>query len=202
MALEKAEDELASRRLFLVRHGESTWNAVGLVQGQADVPQLTPLGIRQARQGARGLAGARVGALYSSDLKRATATARAFSQELGLPVATDVRLRERAFGVAEGTPRVLLRADRSGVEGGLVVDADAAPEGGESIRELYHRAAAFVMDLLDQPAPGDTVAVCHGGVVRVVTALLDGVGPDSMPWAPIGNGAVLCRALRLPALAT
>ena len=201
MAFAKAEDGLANRRLFLVRHGESTWNAVGLVQGQADLPQLTPLGIRQARRSARGLAGAEVGALYSSDLKRATTTARAFSEELGLPVATDARLRERAFGVAEGTPRVLLRADRSGIVGGFVVDADAAPEGGESIRELYRRAADFVLELLARPAAGDVVIVCHGGVARVVNALLDGVGPDSMAWAPIGNGAVLCRALRVPALA-
>lgn len=195
------DDEPAGPRLFLVRHGETTWEAVGLVQGQSDVPQLTPLGVRQAWQSARQLAGWRIGALFSSDLRRGSATARAFGEVFNLPVVTDAHLRGRALGVVEGTPRVLLEKRRSGIDAWRVVDADVAPDGGESIRELYDRASVFVRELLAKPPTGDVVVVCHGSVVRVITAFLDGIGPDSMPWGPVGSGGVLLRTLRAPAAA-
>lgn len=198
MRLEEIDKELESPRIFLVRHGESTWDAVGLVRGQSDVPQLTPLGIRQSWQSARGLAGARVGALFSSDLRRASATAQAFGQVLGLPVVTDARLRGRALGIVEGTPSVLLSPDRSGVDGWRVVDADVAPDGGESIRELYTRASEFVRQLLVLPTVGDIVIVSHSGVVRVIAAFIDGTAPESMQWAPVGTGGMLSRVLYRP----
>lgn len=198
MTLGEFDEKSASPRLFLVRHAESTWDAVGLVKGQSDVPQLTSLGIRQAWHSARGLAGEPVGALFSSDLGRARATALPFGEVFGLPVTIDARLRGRALGVVEGTPSVLLGPERSGVDGWRVVDADVAPDGGESIRELYERASGFVRELLAGPALGDVVVVCHGGVIRTITAFLDGIPPESMPWAPVGNGGVLSRTLRAP----
>lgn len=201
MRIELPEDGSEGARLFVVRHGESTWDALGLMQGQSDVPQLTTLGIRQSWETARSLAGAHVGALCSSDLRRAIATARAFSELFELPVVTDARLRERALGVAEGAPSALFGARAfgggAGIDGWRVVDADAAPEGGESVRVLYWRVGSFVQDLLGQAPEGDVVVVSHGGVVRAITALLDGIEPDSMPWVPVGPGGMLSRVLPL-----
>ena len=142
-----------------------------------------------------------IGALFSSDLPRATETARRFNALLGLPVVPEPRLRERALGVAEGLPISQLGPDRSGLDGGRGVDADVAPPGGESIRDLYRRATGFIEELFVQPMAGDLVVVCHGGVVRVVTAWLDGVAPEAMAWSPVDNGLVVARALRAPALA-
>ena len=91
------------RTLWLVRHGESTWNALGLVQGHAGEPVLTDRGSAQAHRAARQLAGRPIGAVYSSDLRRAVQTAQAIADAFGLHVVQDVRLRERCLGVAEGT---------------------------------------------------------------------------------------------------
>jgi probable phosphoglycerate mutase len=190
----------AGRTLWLVRHGESTWNALGLVQGQIGEPALTLLGLDQARQAAAALAAAPVRTVYSSDLQRATQTARPIGAALGLSVTEDPALRERCFGVAEGTPSRWLAAQDSGIDGERVVDVDAAPSGGESIRALYWRAAGFVEQLLsaspdlERPA-GDVVLVAHGGVVRVLLAWFDGIEPDRMGWAPVGNGLVVGRPL-------
>ena len=71
--------------LWLVRHGESTWNALGLAQGHCDQPRLTPLGARQARYVAGQLRGRPIGALYASDLQRAVATAAPLAAALGCP---------------------------------------------------------------------------------------------------------------------
>lgn len=89
--------------LWLIRHGESTWNTLGVAQGHNDQAQLTSRGRRQAAEAAARFRGHRVRALYASDLRRALQTAAAFSGVLGLPVFADARLRERSLGVLEGT---------------------------------------------------------------------------------------------------
>jgi broad specificity phosphatase PhoE len=126
--------------------------------------------------------------VVSSDLRRAAQTAALIGGALGQEVVVDPRLRERSLGTAEGLPSELLGPDRSGVAGGVVVDADAAPAGGESVRQLYERAVACLSERLRQ-GDGDLVLVCHGGVVRVLTAWLAGAGPDGMAWPEVDNGS-------------
>jgi broad specificity phosphatase PhoE len=82
-------------RLFLVRHGQSTWNAQGRIQGWAD-PPLDETGHEQARRLALRLAAEEhgVSAIYSSPLLRARQTAEAVGLALELTVQTDDRLKE------------------------------------------------------------------------------------------------------------
>ncbi|HVC13673.1 MAG TPA: histidine phosphatase family protein [Acidimicrobiales bacterium] len=183
-----------TRRLWLIRHGESTWNASGLVQGQLD-PPLSRSGREQAARCARALAaGPGPEALYASDLRRALETAAPIAETLALRVRREAALRERALGDAEGNPTSDLGPRRSGIEAGHVVDADVGPAGGESVRQLYDRAARCVARILSAHT-GDVVVVCHGGVVRVLLAWLDGVTPDAMAWPEIDNGVPIVRSL-------
>jgi probable phosphoglycerate mutase len=188
------------RRLWLVRHGESTWNVLGLVQGHADVPVLTPRGAKQARRCARLLAGKPIGTIVSSDLQRAAQSALPIGRALHLPISHARRLRERSLGAAEGTPHAALRSDQLGIAGGRVVDADAAPAGGETVRQFYARLVACVNELLSDHPYGDLVLVSHGGVVRVVSAWLDGIEPEEMDWPEVTNGLVIDRVAPSPAL--
>src|SRR5580693_2227520 len=80
--------------VWLVRHGESTWNSAGLCQGHNDEAELTERGLRQAADAAAEFGYRPVRAIYSSDLRRAQQTAAAFAAVLGLPVRLDTRLRE------------------------------------------------------------------------------------------------------------
>src|ERR1700733_5227848 len=89
--------------LWLVRHGESTWNVAGLAQGHDDQAELTDQGLRQAVEAAGQFRGRQVRAIFASDLRRAQQTAAAFAEVLDLPVQADARLRERSLGVLEGT---------------------------------------------------------------------------------------------------
>jgi 2,3-bisphosphoglycerate-dependent phosphoglycerate mutase len=184
------------RTLWLVRHGESTWNVLGLVQGHCPDPVLTRRGRAQAQRAAGQLSGRPVAALYSSDLRRALDTAGPISRAVGREVTVDTRLRERGFGVLEGASSERLDPPVSGIVGGRVVDADAAPPEGESIRRLVDRVAGFLDDLGadgDGDGDGDVVLVVHGGVVRAALAHLDGVEPDDMSWGPVGNGEIFSR---------
>src|SRR5580692_1531727 len=133
--------------LWLVRHGESTWNTAGLVQGHNDEAELTERGLRQATTAAAQFGYRPVRAIYSSDLRRAQQTAAAFAAVLGLPVHSDSRLRERSLGVLEGSRSTTINASVTGLAGGLVIDPDTRPPAGESVRDLYLRAAEFCDDL-------------------------------------------------------
>ena len=81
--------------LFLIRHGESSWNILGLAQGHNDQAQLTHRGRRQAAEAAERFRENQVRALYSSDLRRALQTAAAFSDVLGLPVDERIDFERR-----------------------------------------------------------------------------------------------------------
>lgn len=190
MVSESSLDAVAST-LWLVRHGESTWNVLGLAQGHRDDARLTERGVRQAKAVAAGFAGRRVRALYASDLLRARQSAACIADVLRLEVSLDARLRERCLGVLEGGPFPDVTPELSGLSCGRVADPDASPEGGESVRDLYLRAAAFADDLARKPAPGDVAVVAHGGTLRVLNAYLHGIPVEDMGWEPLENARVL-----------
>ena len=192
--------------LWLVRHGESTWNIAGLAQGHNDEAELTERGLRQAAEAAGQFRGRPVRAIYASDLRRAQQTAAAFAAVLGLPVHADARLRERSLGVLEGTAHKTIGPSATGLADGLVIDPDTRPPAGESVRDLYLRAAAFCDDLaaglrvgpfpaLTSAGPadpaGDVLVIAHGGTVRVLDAYARGIPVDQMTWRPVGNATIV-----------
>ena len=193
--------------VWLVRHGESTWNVEGLAQGHNDEAELTERGVRQAAEAAAQFGYRPVRAIYASDLRRARQTAAAFAAVLGLPVHTDARLRERSLGVLEGTAHKTISSSATGLADGLVIDPDARPSDGESVRDLYLRAAAFCDDLAVglregrdtlpglTGSDGDVLVIAHGGTVRVLDAYVHGVIVDQMPWRPVDNATIV----RIPA---
>ncbi|HEX4091073.1 MAG TPA: histidine phosphatase family protein [Trebonia sp.] len=183
-----------SPAIWLVRHGESTWNIAGLAQGHNDVAELTERGLTQASDAAWQFRDRPIRAIYASDLRRALQTAAAFAVVLELPVFADARLRERSLGVLEGVPSAAIGSSVTGLEAGRVADPDARPADGESVRDLYSRAAEFIDELaatLDDDAAGDVVIVAHGGTVRVLEAYLNGIPADRMGWGPVENATVV-----------
>ena len=192
----------ATSAFWLVRHGESTWNTAGLAQGHNDQAELTSRGQRQAAAAAERFRDRPVRAIYASDLRRALQTATAFGRVVGLPVITDTRLRERSLGVLEGSAAAAIGPEVTGLGDGRVLDPDARPAGGESVRDLYRRAAEFCDDLTagDLAAgdlaggEGDVLIVAHGGTVRVLEAYLHGTDVEQMRWEPVGNAT----AVRIP----
>src|SRR5487761_132743 len=186
--------------LWLVRHGESTWNTAGLAQGHNDEAELTERGRRQAAEAAAQFGYRPVRAIYASDLRRAQQTAAAFAAVLGLPVYADARLRERSLGVLEGTAHQTIGPSATGLAHGLVIDPDVRPPAGESVRDLYRRAAAFCDDLAAglRDGRGDVLVVAHGGTVRVLDAYTRGVPVDQMTWRPVDNATIV----RIPGFGT
>jgi probable phosphoglycerate mutase len=193
-----SHNSISTRQVtWLVRHGESTWNARGLAQGHDDRARLTSRGLRQARAIAVQLRGRPIRALYASDLRRALQTAAPLASALGLTVIRDARLRERCLGVLEGTVAASISPAVSGISDGRVANPDACPDGGESLRDFYRRVARFAGDLAaagpagDTGPAGDVVIVAHGGTLRMLTACRQGVPVEEMTWDPLANATVL-----------
>jgi 2,3-bisphosphoglycerate-dependent phosphoglycerate mutase len=174
----------------MVRHGESTWNVLGLIQGHADGPALTDKGRRQSAQVAEQFRQVRVGAIYSSDLSRAQETAAFVGKALGLSVATDPALRERCFGSYEGLPLSALDTVDSGICGDQVIDGTARPDGGESLDEVYERVGSFLERIQGEHRGGDVILVSHGGAIRAMRAFCAGVPMKGTPWDVVPNGSV------------
>ena len=89
------------RRLVMLRHGQTEYNAGSRMQGQLDT-ELSDLGRDQAVAAAEVLAKRQPLVIVSSDLRRALDTAVALGERAGMPVLVDTRLRETHLGDWQG----------------------------------------------------------------------------------------------------
>lgn len=171
-------------RLIVWRHGNTDWNAVDRVQGQLDVP-LNDLGREQAASAAPLLAALRPDAIVASDLRRAGDTAAALVALTGLPVRTDVRLRERYYGQWQGLTMTEV-AQRFPVEHARwrVGEQDPGCEV-ESLDELGKRVGTALQDAADAVPGGTIVVATHGGGARQGCGYL--LGWDSTVLRTVGS---------------
>lgn len=174
---------MTAGRVILWRHGQTDYNIGGRVQGQVDIP-LNATGWDQVRTGAQLLAAYLGGAtvrIISSDLSRAQDTAAALASLLEVPVESDARLRERAFGVweektrdeiVEGWGSELIEQWSSGLTPSGI--------GMEPKREVAARVAAVIREEAAKLEPEVTlVAVGHGAALSQGATLLLGFDPEA-----------------------
>jgi broad specificity phosphatase PhoE len=179
--------------LYFIRHGETDWNAEARLQGQQDVP-LNDLGRVQAEEAAtrlRALVPRYEDLNYvASPLGRTRETMERLRRMLGLEPSgyrTDERLKELSFGSWEGLTWRELRARDPHVAARRQQDKwGLVPPDGESYAMLAGRVAPAVAEL-----SRDTVIVSHGGVARVLLALLCNVSRREAPVVDIWQGKVL-----------
>jgi len=182
--------------IYYIRHGETSWNAEGRLQGAQDIP-LNDLGRRQAAHAGHVLAElfARDGRdksslpFVASPLGRARTTMELVRGALKLSpdeYALDDRLREIGYGVWEGSTLAEMQAaDPVLFARRLTAKWTMAPEGGETYEAVQFR----MRDWYDSLA-ADTVAVAHGGTARALMVALGIETPVSASDLLIEQGAV------------
>ena len=148
--------------LWLVRHGQTDWNAAGRFQGQSDVP-LNSVGLAQAEALAGRLANTSFDAIYSSDLSRAYRTAQCLARPLGLAIRIEPRLREICQGQWEGMvySEVVERFGEPGDPLQSDVSTDRAP-GGETILEVALRVTDAINEIASAHPAQRVLVVSHG----------------------------------------
>ncbi|MGZ2743730.1 histidine phosphatase family protein [Burkholderia stagnalis] len=171
---------MATTQILFIRHGETAWNRIKRIQGHIDIP-LADTGLAQAQRLAARLAretrdGARIDAIYSSDLMRAQQTARPAADALGLPLVLREGLRERAYGVFQGHDSTEIEARFPDAYAAWQTrDPGFEPEGGESQRAFYHRVLHALEPIVAAHPGGRIACVAHGGVLDCVYRFANGL---------------------------
>ena len=171
--------------LLLVRHGQSEWNAAGLMQGQTPHVPLDRARPCPGRGGRRRTGRPRPARCISSDLVRAVQTAEHCARATGLAIDHHPGPARAGYGVLEGRPSrelwdVVDWTDRALVGRGRREPGRAARPG----RGLPARTSA-------PSPPADVIAlVTHGDTIRAAQAVVAGLGPDAMPAVTPHNGTV------------
>ncbi|RLT23198.1 MAG: histidine phosphatase family protein [Chloroflexi bacterium] len=178
-------------QLLLIRHGETTYNAQGLIYGHAQIP-LNERGQVQAHRLGQRLKQQQIHAVYSSDLIRAMHTAHAIVAHHDLQLVTDMALRELDVGEWEhkSVPDVqqqypTLYQQYCATPGELVYP------GGESHRDLQQRVMTAVNRYVTLHQKDDIICiVCHGGTIAAIVCAVLGLNINLHERIRIDNCAI------------
>lgn len=174
------------KTIILIRHGESETNVIKAFAGQLDVP-LTPNGQEQAHLMAVYMDKYNVEKIYASPLQRAQHTAQAIGNRQGCPIEPISALMEINSGQWQGKTYAQISNDYPDMYKAWKENlCNAAPEGGETCRQLYDRVIAFFKKVLAGP---ETVVclVCHATPIRMIESYIEAGCMDvaqSIPWVP------------------
>ena len=123
----------------------------------------------QAQRLGQALAQEPIAAIYASDLDRAQVTAQAVASATGVALQTDARLRERHYGAFQGLTYDEIETQwPQQAKSWRERDPEFAPEGGESLQDLYARVLPTLDALARRHAGEQIVWVTHGGVIDVL----------------------------------
>jgi broad specificity phosphatase PhoE len=188
------QEKRPPRLLFLVRHGQTTFNVEGRLPGQMEGVALTDEGRRQAYRAAVALSGVPLSAVVSSPLERALETAKAIARGGALEIQQEPDLMDTDVGRWTGQKiDDIKKADPTW--SAFVEHPDQAPEGVESLTQVQARAVAICERILANPDLGNFVAVvAHADIVKVILAHYMGAHLDTLRHLYIGNASISALA--------
>jgi uncharacterized phosphatase len=177
--------------LYLVRHGETDWNAQRRIQGSTDIP-LNAMGRDQAETTGRLLARRDWDGVFSSPLSRAFETASIIAEEVGLEDPQAIAaLVERNYGEAEGLNWQQVEHRFPG---------DTPVPGRETHAEVAERVLPALVELAASRPGESLIVVSHGGVIRSVLNVVDpGVAHGSITNGSIHSFELVDGSLELVA---
>jgi probable phosphoglycerate mutase len=164
---------LSSKKIYIIRHGQTNFNLQGIVQGSGVDSSLNELGQQQAAAFFQKYKDIPFDKVYTSSLKRSMESVKGFL-ELGIPHEQHAGLNEINWGTREGT-RITPEEDayyhgilQTWCEGNTAV----CIEGGESPDLVAERQKPFVDLMLSRPEE-KTVLICmHGRAMRILLSQL------------------------------
>ena len=180
-------------KLYIVRHGQSEWNALHKVCGATDAP-LTEKGRAQAAETAALVAEMTkdepIDLIIASPLSRALDTGRAIQEACGgVPLIIDDRIREINFGENEG---------RSTRDPDFQAEKRIFPRrhpGGESMLMFTHRIYSFLDDIRVRYADKTVLPACHNGICRAAYSYVHDMTNEEFMSYVVGNAAVFVYEL-------
>ena len=158
-------------KIYIARHGETTWNEQGRIQGRSD-PELSSKGVDQSLALRNQLKDQPISAIYTSTLQRSVFTAQPLAEHLSLSIQRQPELDEIAFGMLEG--KWLFDFDKEAKEEWERFKNDRFAyhiPGAENYADVANRIKPFMMRILQEHQGQEVLVVGH----RVVNRLLIGM---------------------------
>jgi broad specificity phosphatase PhoE len=151
--------------LTFIRHGQTDWNASGIIQGASNVP-LNEKGINQAVAKAPFFIEEVYHYAYSSPLDRAWQTMNILCEKnnFNLDIITDIRLKERCFGSIEGHHINLFRSLKA---------QNLLPQSYEDDQTIQNRLQSFLAEMPIKHAGKNILITAHSHVLKTVLILID-----------------------------
>jgi len=176
-----APDSRPPDRWYVIRHGQTDYNARNIVQGSGVDAPLDDTGRLQAERFFRHYSGVPFQSIFVSGLQRTYQTVEPFARQ-GIPVLRVPELNEISWGELEGRPgtanvrAVIHEAIRRWTEGEL----EHRIPGGESPLEVLDRVRLGLRRIEEAAPPGPVLICTHGRTLRVLLAHLLGYGLERM----------------------
>lgn len=162
-----------SLKMIIVRHGETDWNSLRMIQGWKDIP-LNKTGIEKSIKTAKYINNNfnKINKIYSSDLKRAYQTAKPISELLNIPITTNQNLREQSFGELEGNEIDNLKKNDLDLFKKLKFDKNNYNKNNidaETHIQFKNRIMNELNSIINSHKNEDKIIiVTHGGVIRII----------------------------------
>lgn len=164
-----------SLKIYLLRHGETTYSQRGAYCGELDA-ELTPEGRQMAQHFAEAYRSIPWTEIYVSPMKRAIATAQPLCDALNLPMQIREGLREISYGAWEDQEPDFVRQHYD--QDFLRWQTDPAwnpPTGGETAIQIAARALPVITEIESKHKTGNVLVVSHKATIRIILCSLLGI---------------------------
>lgn len=183
-------------KLFLLRHLKSQWNLENKFTGWTDVP-LCQEGIEGAGGVAEKLKGFKIDKVYTSPLIRNRETVSLVLGKLGekkLPVVADKALDERNYGELQGLNKDEVKKQYGEEQVRLWRRSyNIAPPGGESLENVYKRAAPFFKKYVEKDLKNgkNVLLVASHNSLRAIVKYIENIPDEKIIDLELPFGALV-----------
>lgn len=176
--------------IFIARHGETTWNVEGRIQGRSD-PDLSPKGYGQSLALLEQLKDRPISAIYTSTLQRSILTAQPIAQYLSRPLQKHLELDEIAFGILEGKQFLNFEVEiRSEWENFKKDRYTYHIPQAENYTDVTNRVRPFIEKILHLHQEEEILIVGHRVVNQMMMGILLELPPEKILKVQQGNDCV------------
>ena len=171
-------------KLYVMRHGQTDWNAAGKVQGCTDI-ELNENGVEQAQKAREKFNQCEIDVILCSPLKRTRKTAEIVNQDKQVPIVFEERLKERNFGDLEGKRPEKYQQKFTNAWNCLL---NTKEDNIEPVVDLCDKVWGFLDEVKEKYQDKNVLLVTHGAISHVILAYFEGIEDDgTMRMSGMGN---------------
>jgi 2,3-bisphosphoglycerate-dependent phosphoglycerate mutase len=184
-----------ANHLFLIRHGKSEWNALGLWTGWTDV-SLTEDGLKEARQAGTSLQSFTIDEAYVSNLVRTHQTLAAVQEgyEKEIPFTKHAALNERHYGIYTGKNKWQIK-EQVGEEAfeNIRRGWDVGIPEGETLKVVHDRVVPYYTEVIVPKlrAGKNILIVSHGNTLRALVKHIESIPESEVPGLEVATGEII-----------